>query len=756
MGLLDFFRRKRQDTPDQYFASSLSVIEKNGKAKGQPFSYGSAVRAYSSWIYAAASINAQAVASVPLRLYVKSRPGRKLYDTRRVPRARKAYLMGDTANQPSRLVMRKALAGDFEEVAFEHPVLEVLRKANSVDDGFGLAMTRILYLELTGNAYLHPVFDAALNIPTELWTMPAQWVKVIPSTDGLIAGYRYGVDNQSEQDFATDEVIHFRRPNPKSLLYGMGKVEAAWGVVQQNEAIHEMDLSFFENMSRPDYAAIIKGGAGREQLERFETKMREALQGTRKAGRMFAITGDVTLQPLSFPTKDLSGRDEIVEEIAAVFGVPVSMLKANDPNLAAAKSGYAQWRESTIAPICRLDEETLNAKLLPLFGIEEDAYLAYDNPVPADRQQDLVERQTSVAGGWMTPNEARLEAGYDPMEDRAADRLYVNGQPLGALGGLAGALGGGAAPSASPAPQQGISLNGAQIASANEILLGVSAGTVAPAAAIALIEALGISRQAAQTMVQAQTGIELPQASVLPEAAAPTVQASKRLVSKPLVSGGADCVSENIATLVDEGYPREQAIAIAISVCEGKAWKDADPAKALADVDTKPTDEMADLARRGLELREEHGRGGTAIGVARARDISNRANLSPETVRRMHAYFSRHRIDLDAEGASPGDDGYPSAGAIAWMLWGGDPSNPDGAGAGWAARKVEELDRETEKSASREAIREYVALIDGEEGERDRAVIDRLLVTVEKSLDPIRVSNAKMLEYLLSDEDTTK
>ena len=42
--------------------------------------------------------------------------------------------------------------------------------------------------------------------------------------------------------------------------------------------------------------------------------------------------------------------------------------------------------------------------------------------------------------------------------------------------------------------------------------------------------------------------------------------------------------------------------------------------------DLKPTTEMASNAARGLELREKHGRGGTEIGVARARDIKNRAN----------------------------------------------------------------------------------------------------------------------------------
>jgi hypothetical protein len=97
-------------------------------------------------------------------------------------------------------------------------------------------------------------------------------------------------------------------------------------------------------------------------------------------------------------------------------------------------------------------------------------------------------------------------------------------------------------------------------------------------------------------------------------------------------------------------------------------------------------------------LREEHGRGGTEVGVARARDISNRANLSPETVGRMANFFSRHRVDLEAPAAKPSHDDYPSAGVVAWLLWGGDPANPDEAGAAWAERKLEELDRAREKA----------------------------------------------------------
>ena len=90
----------------------------------------------------------------------------------------------------------------------------------------------------------------------------------------------------------------------------------------------------------------------------------------------------------------------------------------------------------------------------------------------------------------------------------------------------------------------------------------------------------------------------------------------------------------------------------------------------VSGLDRKPTRAMAANAARGLDLRREFGRGGTAVGVARARDIANRANLSDRTILKMHSYFARHAVDSSAPGW--GDASAPSAGWIAWLLWGGD------------------------------------------------------------------------------------
>lgn len=105
-------------------------------------------------------------------------------------------------------------------------------------------------------------------------------------------------------------------------------------------------------------------------------------------------------------------------------------------------------------------------------------------------------------------------------------------------------------------------------------------------------------------------------------------------------------------------------------------------------IDFQPPEAAAAAARKGLELRRDFGRGGTAVGVARARDLKNRRNLSPETITRMTSYFARHEVDKEA--ANFGDDGDPSAGYIAWLLWGGD------AGRDWAeavSRKIEAADK---------------------------------------------------------------
>jgi HK97 family phage prohead protease len=108
-------------------------------------------------------------------------------------------------------------------------------------------------------------------------------------------------------------------------------------------------------------------------------------------------------------------------------------------------------------------------------------------------------------------------------------------------------------------------------------------------------------------------------------------------------------------------------------------------------IDFTPPQGVKKEAEYGLKLRREYGRGGTAVGIARARDLANGVKLSPSTLRRMKAFFDRHQSDEKAEGFFKGDKGWPSNGLIANKLWGG----PNGYA--WARKVVEQMNAADEK-----------------------------------------------------------
>lgn len=136
-------------------------------------------------------------------------------------------------------------------------------------------------------------------------------------------------------------------------------------------------------------------------------------------------------------------------------------------------------------------------------------------------------------------------------------------------------------------------------------------------------------------------------------------------------------------------------------------------------IDFKPPKGVQEEAAKGLEWRREYGRGGTEVGVARARDLSNGKNISPETARRMASFFARHEVNKQAEGWSPGDDGFPSAGRIAWALWGGDP------GKAWSDKLARQMDAADRPQASGGPMRKM--RIDGPIGTGDGEVSAKMV-----------------------------
>lgn len=105
-------------------------------------------------------------------------------------------------------------------------------------------------------------------------------------------------------------------------------------------------------------------------------------------------------------------------------------------------------------------------------------------------------------------------------------------------------------------------------------------------------------------------------------------------------------------------------------------------------------------ARRGLDLLEFAGDGLKQQTINEARAMA-RGTVTPEKVRRMAAWFARHAVDLsspDAQAYLNDKKDRPTAGQVAWLLWGGDLGANKLRAMEWAERKRDQLIEEGELS----------------------------------------------------------
>lgn len=144
--------------------------------------------------------------------------------------------------------------------------------------------------------------------------------------------------------------------------------------------------------------------------------------------------------------------------------------------------------------------------------------------------------------------------------------------------------------------------------------------------------------------------------------------------------------------LLPKGHPQKT---------EAKAEVLAIPDK-YSHIDFTPPKGAQEAAKRALEVRASKPpsqRGMTPVGIARARDLANGKTLSPETVKRMLAYFTRHEVDKKGSTWNTQGKGWQ-----AWNGWGGD------AGFSYARKIVKQMKAADDKQTTLRAYGEAVQL----------------------------------------------
>ncbi len=360
-----------------------------------------------------ATINASVCASFPPRLYVTTAVHQA--DPRCATKAINRHLERHMRTAPH-LVGHTKSANRIQEVV-EHPLLTLLEQVNPIHNAFDLWELTTLYQEVHGSAYWYIEKDA-LGVPAEIWVLPSQNVspKRLPNSVQVVDSYEYRAGSRS-QEFAPEQCIHFRYPNPRDPYNsGMSPLQACFeqaSLVSNYTALRQARM---ENHAIPDAIISPEQTLGEEERDRLEAQWNRKF---RRGGTGRVVVGDTSLrvQLLNQSLGDLAALADMKatkEDIANAFHVPVSML-STDTNLANLQAAEHQHMSKAISPRLRRRDEKLNERLIPLYDPSRRLFLASEDPVPINRELTTKEKELDLKYGIVTINEDRMERGLDPV-----------------------------------------------------------------------------------------------------------------------------------------------------------------------------------------------------------------------------------------------------------------------------------------------------------------------------------------------------
>lgn len=507
---------KRQTGDDKIIDATVRITDTTNK-QFTSTDQAALVSRFVGYVAICARLNANTTAGVRVRLYRKGSAGKRSRAIGRDARKR----LHDDGQVGVKAATYADRAGDDIVEVMDHPALDLLNRPNPRMSGMAYWSIQERYLEIAGNGYDHVYYEQGRPW---LHYMMAQHAAVQPSDDGLVSGYWYGRDPSRRKFFPLDEVGHQKfELSMYDPYYGTGPLASVLSEHDLRVLMNQHASQLFANGARPDAHMSWPNSMGEPALKKAHDEFNRQYSGPRNAGKWILTDNGASIEPLGFALKDMEyieGRKKVESDIMAAFGIPESLLRLNDANLASAATGDYAYMRFTILPRAIRRQEYLNDWLLAeVFGLDTtDVWFAIDNPVPKDETTEANNTRADVLAGVLTANEARLVRGYEAIDDENADALLINGQPLAFVPQPFGIVGSttpdttgdqtadaGAQQTTQATGAEGVAstdrLSGIDAERASTMLHQVSTGEQSPEVVLALLISMGIPEDRAKEMV---------------------------------------------------------------------------------------------------------------------------------------------------------------------------------------------------------------------------------------------------------------
>ena len=412
------------------------------------------------------------------------------------------FLSETLATMPTHLYRRTPDGG--REVLRDHPMHHVLCVApNHWQSVYEFTEQQIYHTALWGNAYsliMPGEINGRQHWCGELRPLHPSRMVVERAEDETIR-YRYWHPDGQERTYTADQIYHLRGLSDDGLV-GMMPAELCRTSVNLARTLDVAAMSYWENNARPNVLLESSSPLNDTAMGKLRETWRRVFGGPRNTGQAAVLPHGITAKIMDAASREGSQfmdlRNAIVTEVARAFRIGPTLIGQLDhgtySNVEMEQIGAQVF---TLMPWQKRREQAIQRQLLSQYA-DEDLYVLMDSRglMRGDSAARANYFNSLFNLGALSPNDIRRLEDFDPIDDEAADKYYVqlNMAPLGAAAAVAPEQPQAAEPvetsqptAAAPAGVE--TLNGAQISSLLEVLANVSGGLIKPEGAKAIITA---------------------------------------------------------------------------------------------------------------------------------------------------------------------------------------------------------------------------------------------------------------------------
>ncbi len=299
----------------------------------------------------------------------------------------------------------------------DHRALWLFEKPNQFMTRYELMNMTVQSLELIGEAHWLIMRNES-GKPVALFPLNSSQMEMIMK-NGVPDHWEYNLQSD-RQELLFEDVVFFKYTDPSNPWRGVAPLHAASIAADSDLDASRWNRTFFKNSAAPASALEIDSKLSNEQFLVYKKQVEAFYKGVNNAHKTIVLDSGMKFKNIQLSQKDmefLELRKFSREEIAAVFGVPLSKLGLNEnSNRATAYIHDYSFAKETLTPKLRMIQGALNKYFATTF--EDNLHFEFESVIPKDDETSAKINNIYLTQGVLTVDEVRESLGYEPLKKK--------------------------------------------------------------------------------------------------------------------------------------------------------------------------------------------------------------------------------------------------------------------------------------------------------------------------------------------------